>query len=215
MGKKLKQRERIQLQQEMDAVNGIVSEIEIKNRVEPEVYWNVISPMQCIYSTSDYLIKIARNASEHKEQIKIWRMHLFAYEDRIIYGYLPKNSVDTANDAYHAGQKRSLKLTDYQYTAVRCHFNSFGLIEWHGEQPLSSYEPVNPYTKLSEEAGKLLVDEITCLAKRGFWIPSKALYYCPETQDVKLFDYFFVEYLGIPEEEKIKDYLDSYRTLYM
>lgn len=214
MGKKLKQRERIQLQQEMDAVNGIVSEIEIENRVEPEVYWNVISPMQSIYSTSDYLIKIARNASEHKEQIKIWRMHLFTYEDRIIYGYLPKNSVDTANDAYHAGQKRSLKLTDYQYTAVRCHFNSFGLIEWHGEQPLSSYEPVNPYTNLSEEAGKLLVDEITCLAKRGFWIPSKALYYCPETQDVKLFDYFFVEYLGIPEEEKIKDYLDSYRTLY-
>ena len=214
MGKKLKQRERIQLQQEMDALNGIVSEIEIENRVEKEVYRNVISPMQSIYSTSEYLIKIARNADQHKEQIKIWRMYLFTYEDRILYGYLPRNSVDTANNAYHAGQKRSLKLTDYQYTAVRCLFNSFGLIEWHGEQPLSSYEPVNPYTTLSEEAGKLLVDEIACLARRGFRIPKGALFYCPETQDVKLFDYFSVEYLGIPEEDKIKNYLDSYRALY-
>ena len=84
----------------------------------------------------------------------------------------------------------------------------------HKRVMLSSYEPVNPYTTLSEEAGKLLVDEIACLARRGFRIPKGALFYCPETQDVKLFDYFSVEYLGIPEEDKIKNYLDSYRALY-
>ena len=213
MGKKLKPIDRIRLQAEMDKVNGIVNQIEIKDHVD-QAFYRIISPLLCIFLTSDYLVKIAQIAGDHKEQIRILRMDMFTYENRYVYGHLSSNHVDVANDLYHAGKKRGLALTDYAYIPVRCHFNSFGVIEWHGEKPLSAYQHFNPYTTLSEEAGRRLVDEITYLAKKGFWIPAGALYYCPETEDVKLFYYSSVKYLGIPKEENLTEYLDSYREIY-